>query len=522
MQRWVPVWKEIRDYLYPYIGNFEGEEDNSSDRPDDKLLDTRSIKFCNIFAAGMQNGVNSPTSDWLKLGVTDEQVDEDSDAQNYFTVLRDTAKEMFARGLFYPEQHKGWGEVGTEGTAAMFVEEDSKTAVHFHMFTIGEFALGCDDKGKHNQFARRIQMTPSQMVSRFGEDKVPQQIKSMADKGNQQHFTVKHLIVPNVDFEQGKLDSFEWSDYYWCDGSDDFLAEGGYHSFPVAVMTYQRKGSDVYGRGPGWWALGDAKQVQLMTAKLNRAIELGVDPPLQAAANALQGKGINALPSGVTLYNAAGADAGVKPLYAPTLDIKDTAAMIESLEGHISDHFSNDVFAQLSMMDKKGMTATEVVQRTSEKMMQLGPLLESAQDYLRTIIERVLEIGFRLNIFPPPPQIIQGKTIQIEFISPLVLAQKQQSLVPMSTLVNSTIQTASAAQRPDLLDKLDFDEYVDQSAMLLGTPPSLIVGDKQVAQIRQLRAQQQAQQAQLVQQQQALQAAGSIAQTAKTASEAQQ
>jgi hypothetical protein len=57
---------------------------------------------------------------------------------------------------------------------------------------------------------------------------------------------------------------------------------------------------------------------------------------------------------------------------------------------------------------------------------------------------------------------------------------------------------------PDVLDKMDFDQMVDEYAGMLGVPPRIIRTDEQVAQLRAGRqqAQQQAQQ-----QQQMMQAA---------------
>ena len=60
-QKWVPVWRDIRDYINPYIGFFDGEESNSGERLDENLIRTMSIKYSNIFAAGLQWGVTSPT-----------------------------------------------------------------------------------------------------------------------------------------------------------------------------------------------------------------------------------------------------------------------------------------------------------------------------------------------------------------------------------------------------------------------------------------------------------------------------
>ena len=49
-----------------------------------------------------------------------------------------------------------------------------------------------------------------------------------------------------------------------------------------------------------------------------------------------------------------------------------------------------------------------------------------------------------------------------------------------------------AAVKPDVLDKLDADQWADYYADRLGVPPQIVVAGEQVALIRQQRAQQQA------------------------------
>lgn len=134
-------------------------------------------------------------------------------------------------------------------------------------------------------------------------------------------------------------------------------------------------------------------------------------------------------------------------------------------------------------------TAREVIELSSEKMSQMGPLLESLQDYLNMIVERVMDICFRAGVYPPPPPEIQGMEMDVEFTSILAQAQKQQSLTPITDTVQSAIAMASGSGDMSILDKIDFDEVVDQVGGLNGSPPSIIRSDEIGAQIRAQRQQ---------------------------------
>jgi hypothetical protein len=66
--------------------------------------------------------------------------------------------------------------------------------------------------------------------------------------------------------------------------------------------------------------------------------------------------------------------------------------------------------------------------------------------------------------------------------------------------------------KPEVMDKFNADQAVDEYGKAIGVPPALIVSDDVVAEIRQQRAEQQAQQQQMEQ-------AAAAVQIAKTGSE---
>ena len=63
---------------------------------------------------------------------------------------------------------------------------------------------------------------------------------------------------------------------------------------------------------------------------------------------------------------------------------------------------------------------------------------------------------------------------------------------------------AGAGRSPDILDKIDYDEIVDQIADMYVLPAGVVLGDDRVAEIREQRRQQEAQ----AQQQQQMMAEG--------------
>jgi hypothetical protein len=105
---------------------------------------------------------------------------------------------------------------------------------------------------------------------------------------------------------------------------------------------------------------------------------------------------------------------------------------------------------------------------------------------------------------------MQGHEISIEYISMLAQAQKAVGIGSLDRIVGTVGQLA--AVRPEVLDKLNADQIIDEYSNMLGIAPHLIVANEDVAIIRQDRAAQQAQAQQMA-------AIPEMANTAKTLSE---
>src|SRR5207344_3451052 len=73
------------------------------------------------------------------------------------------------------------------------------------------------------------------------------------------------------------------------------------------------------------------------------------------------------------------------------------------------------------------MTATEVIQRQTERMRLLGPVLGRLEnEFLNPLIERVFGIMNRNRAFERPPEAVENADMRIEYSSPLARAQKSQ------------------------------------------------------------------------------------------------
>ena len=145
----------------------------------------------------------------------------------------------------------------------------------------------------------------------------------------------------------------------------------------------------------------------------------------------------------------------------------------------------------------RSMTATEVLQRNEEKMRILGPVLgRLQQELLQPMILRVFNIMLRNKLFREAPGILANQEIDIEYVSPMALAQRSQEL---QSLIRGLELFGQIGQVAPVQDYIDENGLIKQIISLLGLPAKMIKSDNQVAELRQQRAAAQAEQQQMMQ-----------------------
>lgn len=179
---------------------------------------------------------------------------------------------------------------------------------------------------------------------------------------------------------------------------------------------------------------------------------------------------------------------------------------------------------------RQGRTATEIQAREQEKMYMLGPLIErQTSELLEPMINRIFAIMDRRGMFGEPPEELSEREIKIEYMSILANIQKQASFAGIQQVLSmagviSELQ-AGSGRSPDILDKIDCDEVIDQLADMYVVPSGIVLGDDKVAELRAQREQAQqeaqAQQQGLAALQTGAQAGSQLAGAAKDLSEVQ-
>jgi hypothetical protein len=275
----------------------------------------------------------------------------------------------------------------------------------------------------------------------------------------------------------------------------------GFDDFPVQAPRWEVTGEDVYGCScPGMIALSDILMLQRAVKLKDKIVNKIADPPLIADAM-LRGQQISMLNGAITYISglATAAGAGARPMHEIRADVlMPLDSEIQRLQAAIRQAFFSDMMQMFAISDNSQMTAREVEERHQEKLLILGPVMERMNsELLDPAIHRTYKIMERKGMIPPLPPELNGKPIQIEYVSIMASAQKMIGTASIERLFGFVGNMA--ASKPEVLDKLDFDHAVDEMASMLGTSPKVVLADDKVKGIRDLRAKQMQQQQQAAQ-----------------------
>ena len=507
-------WMDIQEFVAPRRGHFLRKNRNAP-ASFTSIMDNTAGLALRTLQSGMMAGISSPARPWFRLTLSDPDLAESREVKPWLHGVRDRMLDVFSSSNVYNSLHILYGELGAFGTSAIMPLFDFEDVVRSYNLSLGSYKIGTNHRGVVDLIVREFPMTTKQLIGEFGMVNVSNVVRKAWDDGNYNtEFNIIHFILPNEDQSQHILSSQNkpFSSIYYEEGDmdDKYLRKDGFDTFPVMAPRWEIKSEEHYGSGPGDFALGDVKQLQIQQKRKAQGIDKMVNPPMQAPSS-LQNTPINSLPGGVSFYDEATGATGIRPTYEVNPRLGELREDISETQQRISKAFYEDLFLMLANSDRREITAREIEERHEEKLLMLGPVLERLHDeLLDPLIDRTFAICLDKGVFPEIPPALEGHEIKVEYISLLAQAQKAVGTSSIERAFGFTGNMVSIY--PEARHKLNATEAVSSYADMLGIPPELIRSDEEVAEL--VAADQQQQQAA-----QAMEQAASGAASAKVLSE---
>jgi len=531
-----PSWTEIADFLLPYRLRLHLSDYGRGDRRNNRIYDSTASKAMSTLGSGFMLSVTSPGSMWMRLNAQGNTLSEFGAEREWLDAVSLGMMDVFdRRSNLYTTLPSFYQAFAGFGTAAMSVEEDlAGGVVHFRTYPTGSYWIAQDERGTVDTFYREFRMTVRQVFEKFGnEGDYSKHLRDFMDEEKWEEWVdIAHIVYPNQQYTPGsrspvrKRYSSCWFELgassatgatgYGSQVENKIMLQKGFDEFPFLVARWDLVEGEVWGIDcPGMAALGDIKSLQVGEKRSWQAIEKHVNPHYIAPTSLrLQGtKGF--LPGDTTWVDETQGMQGIRPLHEINPQIQELEAKLEQVRRRIYQTLFYDLFRAFDFLDpRKDVTATEIAERRNEKLAQLVPMLgQLNRAVLKPLIDRSFNIMWRQGLVEPPPPEMQGQNLGIEFLGILAQAQKATFAQPIERLFGSALSVAQATQNPEMLDKLDFDQAIDELGTAWGVPARVVRSDDHVAAIRQARAQQ-------AQQQQALQAVSEGAAAAKNLAQA--
>jgi len=502
-QGYKDTYRQIADIFRPRRGYYlrDGDDKHHGRRVDQYVVNSTTLRVSNNAQSGLQAGVTSPSRPWKKLGPPEKELIEIPGAREFYDELDQRVDFVLGRSNFYRSTQTSYADFVDMGPAALQIDEHPESVIRCQVHPVGSWVGTTDPEGRVDVFYRDYRPTGYELRKKFGDEALTTELVDQIKRNPYKRRDLMNAIEPNP-FYRGRnqpaigIAAFPYVSVWWVKGFESkFVKMHGYHEFPVMVYRFTKsENNDAYGFGAGDKALGDGKQLQHMERKKLRAIDKGVEPALQAPTS-LQQVGVSMVPNKITYHDGPGK---VESLYALDLDLGAVREDIAQVERRLSQAFFEDLFLMITQDVERQTTAREIQERHEEKLVMLGPVLESLnEEFLDPGIKRVLGIMRRAQLWPEAPPELANTEIKVEYISILAQAQRAVRTVSIEQGVNFASAFAQSTGKVEILDRLNPDGTWDEYSTGIGFPAKASFSAREAEGARQQRAEQAAQDQQL-------------------------
>lgn len=515
-------WREISEFTWPARVRFQQTEKNRGHKRHSKIINEIGTFAARTLQAGMFTGITSPARPWRKLSTPDPELNDYGPVKQALYVINERLAMFNRMSNFYNAAPTVFGDMGVFGVGCVGLFPDEQDLYRFYTFPVGSYWLGVNQRGQVDLFYREYQSTVRNLIEEFGTEtasgapdwtKFSPLIKSCYDRGDYEvEISVSQVIQPNQDYNPMRLDplSKRYKDCYFETGATSMsggllvtdsvvnrsLHEGGYDLFPIMAPRWDVTGQDTYATScPGMEALGSIKETQSLMKKKAKGLQKQLDPALTGPTH-LQSQKTSLISGDITYVDVREGMQGLRPIHETKFSHADVRLDIQDLEKRISQTFYVPLFMMIDQMEGiQPRNEREIAERHEEKLLALGPVLERSNDEFLDPLTR-LELFYLQShgLMPPLPPELQRMPLKIEYVSMMAQAQKLVGIAGTERFLGFVGNLMEAW--PEVKDKIDADQAVDDYADRMGVPAHLIKDDEAVEAIREARAQAQQQAAQ--------------------------
>jgi len=473
---WDNYWSIISQYVVPLKDNIYGAAVHGTDKHN-RLFDSTSVHANELLASALHSMLTNPSSTWFGLSTGEDKLDEVKEIRQWLQDATNKVMRTLNSSNFQEEIHEIYLDLGSFGTGLLFMHEDDEKKVRFEANQVYTAWLEENNTGEIDGLYRVYKYNLRQIIMEFGREVMTDELIEELKGNGDSKFEIIHAIFPMENSEK-------FNSIHVLREKALLLREASYNEKPFAAPRWIKLSGESYGRSPAMKALPDIKMLNQMQRTLIRAAQKAVDPPIMVPDNGFL-MPIKTTPSGVNIYRAGTKDKIESFPNTARVDIG--LEMIKETRMRIRESFFID---QLQLQDGPQMTATEVMQRTEEKLRVMGPILGRLHsELLRPIIDRVFNMLYRKKELGEIPKQLKGKQLDIKYVSQISRAQRASEADTLQRVIQSV--GALAQVDPTMLQAINGEEALRYNAQIFGLPEGMLRSREEMENSRQQAAESQ-------------------------------
>lgn len=487
------IRERIRRHVQPVLRSFDGASSYGSlDR--DQILDNTPETASEMLAAAIHGHLTNPGTQIFDLRVSGQDIADDVDVTGWLEDTTRRAHTVLSAPItgFTTAAPEIYAVLSDFGQSSLFVDLDPKLgAVRIRHRPIDEAYLDIDHDGKVDTRIYIWELTARQAVQRWGNDagdKCAKDAAAVASEGKTYRFA--QMVAPRAERAFGRMGpkNKPVASVVVSMTEKHLVRVSGFDEMPAIDPRWRARAGEAYGRGPGHKALPDSVMLQEMMRATMRSAQNAVRPPLIKVSDGVLTP-VRLGPGGITTARRDVMSGNMRPV-VPLLDGGRPDIGEEMMRG-VRERITRAYFNHLLVMERDPrMTATQVLKIDEEQIRVLGPFLGRLQvEYLAPMVERVVGLLLRAGALRPVPTILAGRQVRVEFVSPIVRAQRLAEVNALTSAYEATRQIA--AIEPGVDDNVDHDRAYRLVYERLGVPADVMRAPRRVSEMRTARVQEQ-------------------------------
>ncbi|CAB4155512.1 Head-to-tail connector protein, podovirus-type [uncultured Caudovirales phage] len=512
---WDTLWEEISRYVMPRRAPGQYGTLTPNNEKESRLFDTTAVQANMILANGCMAWMSPMEGAWFASVPQAHGGPAPDDLKQWHSTATERTRNKLAVSNFYTAIHEFYLDRSAFGTACLFQEPGKNNGINVQCWSCGTFVIDEDENGDVDTVVRSFKLTARQAVLKFGEGQCHELVRKAAADGGasaMKQFEFLHFIMPRTERDAEKQDAMNLpiASIYLDKENSHVCREGGYRKMPCQVSRYLEWGTGfggLYGWSPSFAALPEARQVNFLQKMMDALAEKAAFPPVLAPEE-LEGE-IDPNAFGVTYFSASMA-AGAMPKEWMTQGRYDVGKdRVKERQEAINRAFHVDLFQMFSQLEKQ-MTAREVSERSSEKLIQFSPTFARlVTELFNPLLDNIYDIGFHLGWYPELPQsAADAPEWQVEYTSRIAQALRSLPVLAIHRMVE--MLSAMAPLNPGVIDNVNFDEAIRLIGSVDSMPEGVMRPKAEVDKGRKAQADAQAKQMQMEQASVAAKAASDV------------